>query len=477
MDRHGRHTRASLIPLNAQDLTIAEMEHLHLSVTTIPHPPKRVPLLGDIRGMDRVRPNQKTLWQFSQLGPIYRRSIIGGIDLTFVGSGALMEEALDESLWERYIGAPIAALRTFAGDGLFTAPNDSQAWIKGHEALVKGFSKDSLRNYHETMLEVSAALGDELKTVPSQSNFAGLSNSVALEVIGRCGFSYSFGFGSNTSEERTEFVAALTRSLAFTQENSVPVLGQLTGRKRRKQAAADAKLVLDTVDRVVAERRESSERTNDLLDRMLHPESAATALDAENIRQQILTFLVAGHETTGNLLAFAAYFIATHPVVAQKMRDERSAIAGNRPLLFDEVAKLRYTRAVISETLRLWPSAPGFFRAARTDTTLGGHEFKAGEWVFILLLAVHRDQEVWGPDAAEFKPDRFLTDRTPVSYKPFGTGPRACIGRQFALHEATIVLSDLAANFTIEAAGGSRLDVEENLTLRPANLELHFAAH
>ena len=129
-----------------------------MSTNTIPHPPKRVPVLGDILGMDRERPNQKTLWQFSQLGPIYRRSIIGGIDLTFVGSAHLMEQALDEAKWERFIGRPIAALRSVAGDGLFTAPNDSTAWINGHAALVSGFSKESMRAYHPAMVEVSQSL-------------------------------------------------------------------------------------------------------------------------------------------------------------------------------------------------------------------------------------------------------------------------------------------------------------------------------
>ena len=446
-----------------------------MSTNTIPHPPKRVPVLGDILGMDRERPNQKTLWQFSQLGPIYRRSIIGGIDLTFVGSAHLMEQALDEAKWERFIGRPIAALRSVAGDGLFTAPNDSTAWINGHAALVSGFSKDSMRAYHPAMVEVSQSLREELLRVPEQASFAETSSSVALEVIGRCGFGHSFGFGDPDGEARRKaFIDALTRTLAFTQETAIPVIGSITGRKRRRQADADADLILGTVNQVLEDRRSSGLRADDLLDLMLYPTSEETKLDDENIRHQMLTFLVAGHETTGNLLAFAAHFLATHPDAAQRMREERQSLTGGRALEFDEVPKLRFTRAVISESLRLWPTAPGFFRAARTGTTLGDYTFSKGEWIFILLLAVHRDQAVWGADAEEFRPERFLQDRVPTSYKPFGTGPRACIGRQFALHEATVVLSDLVQAFDLEA-GSKTLDVEENLTLRPNNLRLAFA--
>lgn len=446
-----------------------------MSTNTIPHPPKRVPVLGDVLGMDRERPNQKTLWQFSQLGPIYRRSIVGGVDLTFVGSGHLMEQALDETNWERFIGRPIAALRPIAGDGLFTAPNDSSAWINGHAALVSGFSKDSMRSYHPAIVAVSESLREDLLRVPDQESFAETSSSVALEVIGRCGFGHSFGFGNVDDEDRRKaFVDALTRTLAYTQETSIPVLGSITGRKRRRQADADSALILGTVNQVLEDRRRSGSRADDLLDLMLHPSSEQTRLDDDNIRHQMLTFLVAGHETTGNLLAFAAHFLATHPATAQRMRDERQTIAPDRPLTFDEVPKLRFTRAVISETLRLWPTAPGFFRAARTETQLGDYSFSEGEWIFILLLAVHRDQEVWGPDADQFRPERFLVERVPTSYKPFGTGPRACIGRQFALHEATVVLSDLAQSFDLKSHSDA-LDVEENLTLRPSNLRLTFA--
>ena len=446
-----------------------------MSTNTIPHPPKRVPVLGDILGMDRERPNQKTLWQFSQLGPIYRRSIIGGIDLTFVGSAHLMEQALDEAKWERFIGRPIAALRSVAGDGLFTAPNDSPAWINGHAALVSGFSKDSMRAYHPAMVEVSQSLREELLRAPDQTSFAETSSSVALEVIGRCGFGHSFGFGDPDGEAgRNAFIDALTRTLAYTQETAIPVIGSITGRNRRRQADADTDLILGTVNQVLEDRRRSGLRADDLLDLMLYPTSEESKLDDENIRHQMLTFLVAGHETTGNLLAFAAHFLATHPDAAQRMREERQSITDGRALNFDEVPKLRFTRAVISESLRLWPTAPGFFRAARTDTTLGDYTFSKGEWIFILLLAVHRDQAVWGADADEFRPERFLQDRVPTSYKPFGTGPRACIGRQFALHEATIVLSDLLQAFDLEARTKT-LDVEENLTLRPNNLRLVFA--
>ncbi|WP_239003622.1 cytochrome P450 [Nocardia panacis] len=122
----------------------------------------------------------------------------------------------------------------------------------------------------------------------------------------------------------------------------------------------------------------------------------------------------------------------------------------------------------------MWPVAPGFFREARQDTTLGGYPIAAGEWVFVLLLAVHRDPAVWGNDADEFHPDRWLGGFRPKpwAYRPFGTGPRACIGQAFALHEAKLLIASLVRDYDLTAHG--ELDVEENLTLRPANLKISF---
>ena len=149
-------------------------------------------------------------------------------------------------------------------------------------------------------------------------------------------------------------------------------------------------------------------------------------LDPVNVRNQILTFLVAGHETSASALSFALYFLATHPDEAAKARAEVGAMwpDGETKPRFEEVAKLRAIRHVLDESLRLWPTAPAYFREAKRDTVLGGrYPIKAGQWVIVVLQQVHRDPSVWGDDAAEFRPDRFHT-RPGHGYKPFGTNTR-----------------------------------------------------
>lgn len=439
----------------------------------MPHPPRRVPILGDILGMDSERPNQRTLEQMGRLGPLYRRSFIGGAKLTFVGSAALMREVADEARWERFAGRPIQRLKMLGGEGLFTTANDSAEWAVGHETLMPGFTKEAMVRYHAAMQSVADDASSVLVERSDIEDVAAFMGNVALEVIGQCGFGYSFEPFSRT--DRHPFAEALTRTLAYTQQSAIPVIGALTGRGRAKQAAADREFLRATVREVVEERQRSGERKPDLLDLMLHSDTGP--MDSTLIADQVITFLVAGHETTGNVLAFAAHYIAQDREISRRIREEVSAVCEGGSIAHGDVSKLRYTRAVVSEALRLWPTAPGFFRAARVDTTLGGYAIEKGEWVFTLLLGVHRDRGVWGENADEFDPERFM-GRAPDAnqYKPFGTGPRACIGRAFALHEAVLVIATLVQALDFEATT-STLDVEENLTMRPRGLRMRFKRH
>jgi len=447
-----------------------------MAKSTIPHPPRRVPVLGDVFGMDQETPNQTTLKRFEELGPIYRRTILG-TDLTFVGSAELAAQVFDDTTWEKHVGRPLERLRPLVADGLFTAYNWESNWTKAHEVLMPGFTKEAMVSYHGAMVEVVDELCKDLASQPPGGYVPVVDEmgKLTLEVIGRCGFGYSFDSFGDTEHP---FVGAMSRSLTYAQKSAIPVpfIGKLLQRKDEQQNEIDHRLLVDTVDDVIDARKQSGERQRDLLDRMLHPDNG-DVLDAENIRNQVLTFLVAGHETSVNALSFALHFIAQDPEIGARMRAEANAVIGDGVVQYEDVPRLRYTRQVINEALRLWPTAPGFFRAAKQDTEVGGHKFSAGEWVFVLLLAVQRDP-AWGPDAEKFNPDRFAPEnnrgRAAELFKPFGTGIRSCIGRQFALHEMTLALATLTQRFDITPEPDYALEVEETLTLRPKNLALRF---
>jgi len=451
----------------------------------IPHPPHRLPFLGDVLGADRRTPLQDSMRLARRLGPIFRRKAFGK-EFVFVWGARLVADLADESRFAKHVGLGVANLRPVAGDGLFTAYNHEPNWQLAHDILAPGFSREAMAGYHTMMLDVAARLTDHWdralaagRTVDVPADMTRLT----LETIARTGFGHDFG-----SFERARphpFVTAMVGALSYAQRlNAVPApLAPYLLREASRRNAADIAHLNDTVDALVRARRAAGgDGRGDLLDRMLettHPRTGER-LSAQNVRRQVITFLVAGHETTSGALSFALYYLARHPQVAARARAEVDRVWGAAATPgYEQVAKLRYVRRVLDESLRLWPTAPAFAREARQDTVLAGeHPMRRGAWALVLTPMLHRDPEVWGPDAERFDPDRFearaVRARPPHVFKPFGTGARACIGRQFALHEATLVLGLLLRRYELRIDPGYRLKVTERLTLMPEALRLRL---
>ncbi|MFH8901308.1 cytochrome P450 [Streptomyces coeruleorubidus] len=449
----------------------------------IPHPPHRVPLLGDVVGVNRRTPLQDSLRYARQLGPVFRRKAFGK-EFVFVWGARHAADLADESRFAKHVGLGIANLRPVAGDGLFTAYNHEPNWQLAHDVLAPGFSREAMAGYHPMMLAVARRLTehwDRAAATGRAVDVPGDMTKLTLETIARTGFGHDFG-----SFERSRphpFVTAMVGTLTYAQRlNTVPFpLAPLLLRSASRRNAADIAHLNRTVDEMVRARRASGRGDGDLLDRMLetaHPETGER-LEPRNVRRQVITFLVAGHETTSGALSFALHYLSRHPEVAARARAEVDRVWGDAAEpAYEQVARLRYVRRVLDESLRLWPTAPAFAREARQDTVLAGeHPMRRGAWALVLTPMLHRDPEVWGTDAERFDPDRFdaraARSRAPHTFKPFGTGARACIGRQFALHEATLVLGLLLRRYEMRPDPAYRLRVTERLTLMPEGLRLH----
>jgi cytochrome P450/NADPH-cytochrome P450 reductase len=247
--------------------------------------------------------------------------------------------------------------------------------------------------------------------------------------------------------------------------------------RAQRQLDEDQAFMNELVDGLIAQRRAQGEAgdTTDLLGRMLTGVDKQTGegLPDENIRAQCITFLVAGHETTSGLLSFAIYYLLKNPDVLQRARAEVGQVLGNAAgPTFDQVTRLRYVRQVLDETLRLWPTAPGFTRYPYEDTVLGGrYAIPAHTGITVVTPGLHRARSIWGDDADEFNPDHVAAERLaavpPNAYKPFGSGQRACIGRQFALQEATLVLGMLVQRFEFVDHLDYQLHIKTSLTIKP----------
>jgi len=198
-------------------------------------------------------------------------------------------------------------------------------------------------------------------------------------------------------------------------------------------------------------------------------------LDDVNIRYQIITFLIAGHETTSGLLSFALYFLLNNPQVLAKAYEEIDRVLGDdlsEPPTNTQVNHLRYVSQVLKEALRLWPTAPAFNRHPYESTVLGGkYQIDKQNALTVLTPMLHRDPTIWGDDVEAFDPERFTPEaeqgRPANAYKPFGTGQRACIGRQFAMLEATLVLGMVLQRFELVDHTNYELKIKQTLTIKP----------
>ncbi len=224
-------------------------------------------------------------------------------------------------------------------------------------------------------------------------------------------------------------------------------------------------------DRAITERRASGHAgVPDLLGLLLDGEDPETRrrMTTAELRDNLLTFIVAGHETTALTLSWALYLCAFDPAVQERAREEARAALGGRAATVADLPKLGYIRQIVDETLRLYPPAAFLSRTARARDTLCGREIRPGDTVMLPIYALHRNHLLW-PEPHRFDPARFddpkQIDR--FAYLPFGGGPRICIGAAFALQEAVIVLATLLARFRFTPVPGREPRPVLILTLRP----------
>ena len=201
------------------------------------------------------------------------------------------------------------------------------------------------------------------------------------------------------------------------------------------------------------------------------PETGIGLTDDE-IADNIVTFIAAGHETTALALSWVLYLIANIPEWQQKLRDEVNEVFGDGPITPEGVERLKLHERIINEAMRLFPPATAIGRMATEETEVGGVEVGTKDRLVLALYALHRNETLWdNPD--EFDPDRFLPenhkDRHRFSFLPFSAGPRICIGMKFAMLEAQAVLAAVIRDLRFEPEPDHEVRLRSTITLRPEN--------
>ena len=375
-------------------------------------------------------------------------------------------------------------MRDFAGDGLFTAWTEEPNWGAAHRILMPAFGPAALRTMFDGMTDIAEQLllKWERQGPEHRIDVGDTTTRLTLDTIALCSFSYRFN--SFYTDAMHPFVGAMVRALVESgaRANRLPLQNRLMLRARH-QYDEDKRLMFEVADQLIDDRRRHPlpEGQHDILDTMLTAADPRTGerLSDENVRYQLVTFLIAGHETTSGLLTFALYELLRHPETLATARAEVDEVLGERAPRFADLVRLTYLDQVLKETLRLWPTAPGFsLRPREEETTLGGrYVVRHDQTLLVLTLQLHRDPAVWD-DPERFDPDRFAFDRAqqlpPNAWKPFGNGQRSCIGRGFALQEATLFLAMLLQRFDLSLADPDyQLSIQQTLTIKPEGLYIH----
>lgn len=447
-----------------------------IELQDIPQPPGK-PLVGNALTVDASRMIQSLMELAEEYGPIFQLDMMG-TPLVFVSGADMVAEVCDEKRFDKTVRGPLKRLRLIAGDGLFTGDTDDPNWAKAHHILLPSFSQKAMGAYLPMMTDIASQLmlkwerlnSDDVIDVPMDMV------RLTLDTIGVCGFGYRFN--SFYREDFHPFIEALNRTLGTTQTMRGLPGEKLAKRQQIEQLKRDAAYMNNLVDEIVRERRQTGQSgQGDLLDFMLSGRDPVTGerLSDENIRYQINTFLIAGHETTSGLLSFTLYYLLKNRDVLQRAYAEVDTVLGRNidqtPTL-SQIGQLSYVRAILSEALRLWPTAPALGLAPYEDEVLGGrYAISKGTFTTVLIPSLHRDTSVWGDNPEAFDPEHFSSQaeaaRPPHAYKPFGNGQRACIGRQFAIQESILVLGMILQRFELFDHTDYQLEIKETLSIKP----------
>lgn len=324
---------------------------------TIPTPPRQ-PFVGNLLQIPRSKMAQYFLEVSRQFDGIFDIDF-AGYRATFVSTAELVAELSDEHRFRKVIRPPLSLLRQrMVGDGLFTAHSNQQPWGKAHRILMPAFSQRAMKSYFDAMLEVAEQLSDNWDRRQGQDLLvADDMTRLTLDTISLAGFGYRFD--SFRNEELHPFLGSMVRVLDATMSKLTQLPTLSRWRKDSPGYIADIDRMNELVDEVIRARRQRPVPGSDLLNLMLNAEDPETGerLDDLNIRHQVLTFLVAGHETTSGLLTFAIYFMLRNPqVLAQAYGEVDRVLPGDTRPQYRHLAQMLVIERILKESLRLRPS-------------------------------------------------------------------------------------------------------------------------
>jgi cytochrome P450 len=351
------------------------------------------------------------------------------------------------------------------GQGLLTS--EGKFWHQQRRLAAPAFAASRVNRYGDTMVQHTERMLQQWQ--PGQVlNVHQEAMALTLQIAAKT------LFDAETRQDVAEVSRAIDEvmeqiSVRFRRPFWIPDALPLPGNLRYRRGV---RRMDQLVARIIAERQNKLDDRGDLLSQlMLARNEAGQAMSARQIRDEVITMLLAGHETTALTLSWTWYLLGLHPAVDVQLAEEVHTVLRGRSPTVDDVPRLRFTEQVVSEALRLYPPAYAIGRQALADCEIGGYHVPAGTTVYVSPWVMHRDPR-WFDDPQAFRPERWagsLAKELPrFAYMPFGGGARICIGNRFAMMEAVLILATVARQFRLERQSGRPVQPKPSITLRPS---------
>ena len=372
--------------------------------------------------------------------------------------------------------ADYRALARVLGKGLLTSEGDF--WQRQRGLIQPAFHRQNILTYAAVMTKAARGMLDSWKEDRERNIHDDLMR-VTLDIVAKC----LFGAEVSDAAERVgkamevvmdRFITNASQALLFSFD--IPVFFAPKEHRAIRE-------LNEIIGGIVQRRRSIDQPRNDLLDMLLRVrDSEGRPMSDAQLRDEVMTLFLAGHETTAIALSWACYLISRHPEVEGKLAEELSVVLADSTPTPEDLGQLRYTEMVIKESMRLYPAVWGIGRRAKAECELGGYRVPAGSNVFILQWCTQHDPRFF-PDPEQFDPERWREDpvrsgKAPrFAYFPFGGGPRVCVGASFAMMEAMLLLAMIQQNFHLETVPGHPVELFASVTLRPKHGIRMIAKH
>jgi cytochrome P450 len=423
-----------------------------------------VPLLGSLPALTR-----DPLAFLLDIGRNYgdiSYTTIGRTALYVINDPLLIEEVLMGRHRECIKDASTRELKPLVGNGLLTS--EGELWKRQRKLASSPLSPKRIAGYADTMVACAERECGSFREEEVRDIHADMMR-LTLEIVGKT----LLGVDPGSESERISRIVETAMDYFDKQFWSYQaLLPPWVSTKERRAFRAATRELDQIMFAIIARARAQGDDAEHLIARLAsaRDEDGAPMSDGQ-LRDEAVTMLLAGHETTALTLSYAVYLLSQNPDVAARARAEVDAQLGSRPAAIADLAQLKYTDAIVRESLRLYPPAFAIGREVEKPFEVGGYELPKGVQLTVSPYVVQRDPRFF-PEPERFLPDRWLTPREPAlprfAYFPFGGGPRVCIGNHFAMMEATLVLATVLQQLELTVVPGYRLELAPSVTLRPA---------